>query len=126
MSGQVKCLFALDMLNVPLWNKSFLPVAATKKDAPEQGILLSIIFEIYFTPPTIKLRFKVRQPAASFSISKPKRLEWESKWLDIVHLGLTRPQVSPSAASLIRGIRFAQVVPPMFGAFASPRRLNRQ
>ena len=43
------------------------------------------------TPPTIKLRFKARQPAVSFTISKPKLLEWESKWPDICHLGLTRP-----------------------------------
>lgn len=42
-------------------------------------------------PPTIKLRFKARQPAASFSISKPKLLEWESKLPDIAHLGPTRP-----------------------------------
>ena len=41
--------------------------------------------------PTIKLRFKARQPAASFSISKPKLLEWESKLPDIAHLGPTRP-----------------------------------
>ena len=43
------------------------------------------------SPPTIKLRFKARQPAASFSISKPKLLEWESKLPDIAHLGPTRP-----------------------------------
>ena len=36
----------------------------------------------YVMPPTIKLRLKARQPAASFSISKLKLLEWESKWPD--------------------------------------------
>ena len=36
----------------------------------------------YVMPPTIKLRVKARQPAASFSISKLKLLEWESKWPD--------------------------------------------
>ena len=41
--------------------------------------------------PTIKLRLKARQPAASFPISKPKLLEWERKWSDIAHLGPTRP-----------------------------------
>ena len=30
-------------------------------------------------PPTIKLRLKARQPAASFSILKLQLLEWESK-----------------------------------------------
>ena len=76
------------------------------------------------SPPTIKLRLKARQPAASFSISKPKLLEWESKWPVSTHLGPTRPHRSPSAASLIRSIRFTQVEPPC--ALASTRRLNRQ
>ena len=63
-------------------------------------------------PPTIKLRFKARQPAVSFSISKLKLLEWESNWPDATSHGLTRPHGSQSAASLIRSIRFAQIVPP--------------
>ena len=62
--------------------------------------------------PTIKLRFKARQPAVSFSISKLKLLEWESNWPDATSHGLTRPHGSQSAASLIRSIRFAQIVPP--------------
>ena len=80
--------------------------------------------ELHVITPTIKLRLKAWQPAASFSISKPKLLEWESKWPDSNHLGLTRPHRSQSAASLIRSIRFTQVEPPC--ALASPRRLNRQ
>ena len=38
-------------------------------------------------------------------------VEWESNWSDTIYLGLTRPQRSLPAASLIRSIRFAQVEP---------------
>jgi len=42
---------------------------------------------------------------------KAEAVEWENKWPDDTYLGLTRPKQSPSAVSLIRSIRFAQVVP---------------
>ena len=48
----------------------------------------------------------------SITISKPKLLEWESKWSDTFHFGPARPYGSQSAASLIRSIRFKQVEPP--------------
>lgn len=33
-----------------LWNKTFPLITAAKKDAPKQGILSYITFELYFTP----------------------------------------------------------------------------
>ena len=69
----------------------------------------------------------VKGTAASrvFCRLKAEAVEWESKWPDTHHLGLTRPQWSQSAVSLIRSIRFAQVE-PSFGALASTRRLNKR
>ena len=55
----------------------------------------------------------VKGTAASrvFCRLKAEAVEWGSKWPDANHLGLARPQRSPSAVSLIRSIRFVQVEP---------------
>ena len=48
---------------------------------------------------------------------KAEAVRMERKWSDACYLGPARPSRSLSAASLIRSIRFKQVVPPSFGAF---------
>ena len=45
---------------------------------------------------------------------KAETVRMEGKWSDASHLGLTRPSRSLLAASLIRSIRFKQVVPPLW------------
>ena len=74
-----------------LWKKPSAKPLQTQIDCAFD--VFSVIRDLReeYSPPTIKLRLKARQPAASFPISKPKLLEWERKWSDIAHLGPTRP-----------------------------------
>ena len=63
----------------------------------------------------------VKGTAASrvFFHLRAEAVRMREEWPDLIDQGPARPQGSPSAAFLIRSIRFAQVVPPAFGAFVS-------
>ena len=76
---------------------------------------VGVVYELFLTtqclPPTIKNA--ARDTAASRVLPTQSRsCRMGEKWPDAVFQGLTRPTRSPSAASLIRSIRFTQVVPP--------------
>ena len=75
------------------------------------GVVYELLPTTQFLPPTIKIEAKYTA-ASRVLPTQSRSCRMGEKWPDARYQGLTRPKWSPSAASLIRSIRFTQVVPP--------------